>query len=151
MRPVIEFIPFEAIHALELGSLPTARAVLGAVTPTPEHAAALEADGLAWSGLVDGRLVGAAGVVEMSPRRGFGWCLFGAIPWRTWPQITETTDHVLSVAHRFGLRRIETTVIEGFAAGHRWVRRLGFELETPAGMRHWAPDGGTHMLYARFG
>ena len=45
--------------------------------------------------------------------------------------------------------RIEATVDGEFEDGHRWMRMLGFTLETPSGMRGYLPNGGTSYLYAR--
>lgn len=44
--------------------------------------------------------------------------------------------------------RIEAAVPQEFAQGHRWMLMLGFELETPKGMRRYY-GAGTWMLYAR--
>ena len=49
--------------------------------------------------------------------------------------------------HTYG--RIEALVVSGFAAGARWMEMLGFELETPKGMKSFGPNGETYMLYAR--
>lgn len=46
--------------------------------------------------------------------------------------------------------RIEATVDGAFEDGHRWMRLLGFTLETPDGMKGYLPNGGTSYLYARF-
>jgi hypothetical protein len=47
------------------------------------------------------------------------------------------------------VRRIEATVDGEWAEAHRWLRMLGFHLETPQGMTGYRPDGGTSYLYAR--
>jgi hypothetical protein len=46
-------------------------------------------------------------------------------------------------------RRLEIAVRRDFAAGRRWALLLGFERETPAGMRGYGADGATYDLYAR--
>ena len=43
------------------------------------------------------------------------------------------------------LKRIEATVDEGFFAGCRWARILGFEYEGP--MRGFGPNGETHLRF----
>lgn len=63
----------------------------------------------------------------------------------------------LLALHRFAtrwldetqIRRLEATVDGDFEAGHRWLRLLGFRLETPEGMPGYRPDGGLSFLYAR--
>lgn len=47
------------------------------------------------------------------------------------------------------ITRIEATVDDAFEEGHRWLKLLGFKLETPLGMRGYMPDGRTSYLYAR--
>lgn len=46
-------------------------------------------------------------------------------------------------------RRIEMYVESEFAAGHRFARLLGFECETPQGMRGYMPNGDKAHQYAR--
>jgi hypothetical protein len=55
----------------------------------------------------------------------------------------------LGLLQTCGVRRVEATVDGDFQAGHRWLRLLGFTLETPGGMAGYRPDGGTNYLYAR--
>ena len=55
----------------------------------------------------------------------------------------------LGLLETCGVRRVEATVDGDFQAGHRWLRLLGFSLETPNGMPGYRPDGGTNYLYAR--
>lgn len=47
------------------------------------------------------------------------------------------------------LPRVEMYVEEGFDAGHRWARLLGFELETERPMRNYLPGRRSAYLYAR--
>lgn len=45
--------------------------------------------------------------------------------------------------------RLETQVSEGFAAGHKWVKLLGFKCETPDGMRWFFPGNRRGFMYSR--
>lgn len=47
-----------------------------------------------------------------------------------------------------GVRRVEAGVEVNFEAGHRWVKALGFTLETVCA-RHYLPDGKDCSLYVR--
>ena len=57
---------------------------------------------------------------------------------------------VHAAAHQFlsGLpyRRLEASVEIGFEAGHRWLRLLGFKVETPL-LRRFGCDGSDHVGY----
>ena len=45
--------------------------------------------------------------------------------------------------------RLEMTVRSDFAAGQRWAKMLGFEVETPR-LRQYGPEGEDHIGYVRF-
>jgi hypothetical protein len=45
--------------------------------------------------------------------------------------------------------RIELTVRADFEAGQRWVRALGFHIETPR-LEAFGPEGEDHIGYVRF-
>jgi hypothetical protein len=46
--------------------------------------------------------------------------------------------------------RLEFTVRQDFAAGHRWAKLLGFEVETPL-LVAYGPEGEDHVGYVRPG
>lgn len=47
--------------------------------------------------------------------------------------------------------RIEVTVRADFAAGHRWAKMLGFEVENAPGLlMGYGPMGEDHIAYVRF-
>lgn len=60
--------------------------------------------------------------------------------------IHKATKRFLEV---LSMRRVEATVDHGFEQGHRWVRTLGFQLETPC-MKGYRPNGGDCAMYVRF-
>lgn len=139
----IYFRPFEPAH---LGLLDLPAAERGPVN-AGEWAAFL-APAFTWTGFVEGRVVGCAGLVPQWPGRAQAWLLVGpALPRRAWPAITAKVAAILDAGHAAGFRRIEATVVDGFAPGHRWIRRLGFRAEGL--MRGYGPDGRDHWLYAR--
>jgi RimJ/RimL family protein N-acetyltransferase len=61
-------------------------------------------------------------------------------------QITRYVGRVLAC---YPARRIEATVLAEFAAGCRWLERLGFEREDRNGLRGYDTTGRTFALYAR--
>lgn len=113
----------------------------------PGVAAAIVTPGLSFSGFVGTRLVGCAGIYPIWRGRAVAWAVFGDIPRRAWPEITAKVDEICADAHRSGWRRIETTVLDGFAAGRRWAERCGFVCEGL--MPAYGPDGSDHWMYGR--
>jgi RimJ/RimL family protein N-acetyltransferase len=102
-----------------------------------EHAATL---------MLDGRPIACAGVFPIWEGRAYLWCWLGC----------NATAKTFLELHRFAkrfldglpFRRVEAAVECDFAAGHRWVKALGFELEAPR-MRCFEIDGRDSALYAR--
>jgi len=125
---------------------------LGGITPQPEQAAEWaaavrgEMAGDGWTVLADGKPIACAVLVRSGFSRGAVHAFIGA----------DAGPHMLAV-YRVAERmfemhtycRIEALVAAGFAAGARWMEMLGFELETPNGMKSFGPNGETYMLYAR--
>jgi hypothetical protein len=102
--------------------------------------------GDAWTGLVDGRPVGCAGVVKVWDGRGYAWALLGVDAKHHMKAITRAVRRGLETTN---YRRIEMAVDAGFDAGCHWARMLGFELETPRPMRAYLPNGNDAWLYVR--
>lgn len=145
MDPELTFVPFAPLHLDQIRLSPAAAEVRdqilahsGPYTVTP---------GLAFTALIGGRPVAAAGIDVVWPGRGVAWGLFEPLPLRAWLQITRRCRSVLAKSLAGDLRRIEATVDAGFAAGVRWIERLGFEIE--AELADYGPDGRDHFLYAR--
>lgn len=143
---VLEFVPFRPEH-LALLRLQAAQAYLQPLLARPDYAAAL-AGPYTWSGVVDGRVIGCAGILAQWPGRAIAWALLSReLTARHFLHAHHKVAAVMKAAHRAGARRIETTVDAGFDAGHRWARALGF---APEGlMRAYSPEGRDHVLYAR--
>lgn len=100
-----------------------------------------------WVAKVDGVVVGAAGVAPIWPGRGICWALIGDVPRRAWPAITRHIEAELPKLEAMGFRRLEASVLDGHEAGHRWIKRLGFN--SPHKAEAFGPDGASHWLYAR--
>jgi hypothetical protein len=140
----VEVVPFAPEHLGKL-KLQSAQAYLGELM-TGEQAAIIAETGPAFSGFIDGEIIGCCGLIEQWPGRAIGWALLGQCGPRAFAMVHREAKRFLDEQD---YRRIETTVEHDFCNGHRWVRALGFELETPDGMRAWSPDGRTFDLYAR--
>lgn len=137
---VRKVVPFRAWHYAWLGP-----AVEGASLPVvpPDMLAALES-GDSWTGMADGEVIGCAGLVKQWPGRFLAWAYFNA----------RSRAHALFIARSCRERldgiagRVEMTVREDFALGHKFARALGFEVETPV-LRSFGPVGENHVGYVR--
>lgn len=137
--------PFRAGH-LENLLLQPAQAYLRPCFQ-PEHIKAYE-QAHSFSLLADdGSTLACAGLVEIWPGRAMAWALLSAeIGARGMLVVTRACRREFALGR---YRRIEAYVDRGFASGHKWMAVLGFENETPNGMRGFSPEGATHDLYTR--
>lgn len=141
---MVRTVPFRADHLATLKPQAAQRAEFEAITP--ESARAHEMAGSGYTILVDDHAVACAVLAELGDGRGAIWALIGA---DAGPYMRRAWGVATRMMLESGLRRIETIVATDFEAGHRWVKMLGFELETPNGMRSFGPNGETCSLYAR--
>lgn len=143
---MLSFVAFRPEHLAAL-QLQAAQAALQPLLAQPSYGKALVGP-YTWTGIVDDRVVGCAGLLPQWPSRAIAWALLtGELTARHFLRAHHKVVAVLAAAQRAGTRRIETSVDAGFDAGHRWVRALGF---APEGlMRAYSPDGRDHVLYAR--
>lgn len=151
MDEVLIIRPYAAadLARLRSGSEPAMARLLSAPALVPALAAA-RAQGFAWSGEVDGSVVGIAALAEKWPGSGIAWAVFtAATPKRAWVRIVGLARAELDRAHARGMTRIEASSRADFAPGHRLLALLGFRLETPAPAQGYGPDGAAHYLWAR--
>lgn len=134
-------ITFEPEHIAHID--PQASQAAWVSRATAQYLLNLKAMGPAFTGVIDGKPIGSAGII----RTGFGSGLL-------WAYLADS-GHFLRV-HRSALRmldmfsdfrRIEATTECTFANGCRWLEMLGFEFEGV--MRKYGPDGADHARYAR--
>lgn len=137
-------VVFRAHHLAGLTPQPEQRAELDALTP--EAARAYELSGRGYSILVGDKPVACAVLVEVGDGRGSVQAFIGA---DAGPHMLLATRVAERMFRESCLRRIEALVVAGFSNGARWTGLLGFELETPNGMRAFGPNGETYLLYAR--
>lgn len=141
---MIEIIPFRSEHLANM----KLQGYMRELAQDESIRAALGKDGMAWSALMDGRVVACAGILPQWTGRAVGWAVFGeCLPLRAWFKITKAAKRVLDETQKSGFQRIEITVKEDFPQGHRWARALGFEAGQV--MRKYAPDGSDHRMWER--
>ncbi len=143
----IEIIPFRPRHLTGL-RLQAGVAYLQRLLDRPDYCASLNVPGLTFSGVIEGRVAGAAGILPQHDRRALAWALLEPLPRRAWPAITRRAREVLDEAHGRGYERIEALVHADDPAGMVWIRGLDFVPE--AWHRRYLPGGADALLYVRF-
>jgi hypothetical protein len=144
----VELIPFKAEH-LQAATLREddggLRKIGGA--DWAKCLAANEADGPAWTVLVDGILVGAGGIRIFWPGVGEAWAVFPAGMERFAREILSTSRRQLWTAIRdHGLWRVQATARADFPGAQNFLEHLGFQIE--ANLGKFSPDGVDAFLYA---
>lgn len=140
----MKVVPFQADHLALLVPQPAQRDELAALS-RPE-ARALEMAGGAWTVVCDGAVVACGGIAPQRWSRALLWAFLGVKAGRHLLSVFRAARRILALSE---YARIETTVRADFDAGHRWIKLLGFELETPDGMKRFGPKGEKYMLYSR--
>lgn len=95
--------------------------------------------------LIDNRVVLCGGTMELWPRRHQCWAYLNARTGKYMLRTTRGAKRIIDAAQG----RIEATVRVDFEPGHRWMRLLGFKVETPV-LARFGPDGRDHVGYVKF-
>lgn len=101
-----------------------------------------------WIGYRNGKEIGKAGITTCWEGRGYGWLYEYGLTKREWIEVTKHVLDALDEARRH-FNRIEIAVYHNHPAGHRWARRLGFQLEHQP--KRYMPNGENGYLYVMFG
>lgn len=91
-------------------------------------------------------VIACLGLLPLGERKALSWAFLGA---RAGQHLLGLTRLVLRTIAASDFQRVEATVISGFNEGHRWAKMLGYELETPAGMKNYDSSGNTYYQYAK--
>jgi hypothetical protein len=91
------------------------------------------------------RCLGIAGLIDLGDHRAHAWALLGRDVGAFMLPITRRIRQMIA---EFPARRFEMVVRADFEQGQRWAEMLGFENETPNGMRSYFVDGDGYQ-YAR--
>lgn len=139
--PEIALIPFKAEHWQQIGQ---------ADKPFLDALGAAEREGLAWTAIADGKVVGCGGIKLFWDGVGEAWAAYPADRRRWAFAIARITKRMLrTIMREHHLRRVQAVVVEGFPCGMRFARWLGFTLE--GRMARYAPDGQDAYLYSLVG
>lgn len=93
----------------------------------------------------DGELLFCGGVAEYWPGRGETWGVFNDDCRREFPSLHRIVKGLLRSCPT---RRLELSVEQEFANGHRWARALGFSL-VAVNQEAYFPDGKAASIYAK--
>lgn len=98
-----------------------------------------------WTAVIDGQPMACGGLLLQWPGRYTAWTYLNEL---AGPHMRFITRAVQEKLDRI-VGRVETTVRSDFEKGHRWMRILGFEVETER-MKGYGPEGEDHTGYVRF-
>jgi hypothetical protein len=139
----MEIVPFESEHLFQIEMQP--QQVYVGEFITPSLAKSLENE-MAFSGIHEGKVLGCAGIVKMWDNRCLMWSYLGKDVGKHFYKVHKYAMRTLSI---IPYDRVEATVDDGFEEGHRWIKMLGFKLETPNPMQKYNPNGSAAFLYSR--
>ena len=111
-----------------------------------ELAKGLEHEYASFTAMDGDKVIACAGIIKIWEGRGLVWSYLSDDAGKYLVHIHKATKRMLDVIE---FDRLEAMVDEGFNEGHRWVKMLGFKLETPEPMRKYTPDGRSSYLYSR--
>lgn len=138
-------VPFKAEH-LELIELQPHQEGFSIQIADKKYGKSLESAGHCFTGIVDGKIVGCAGLVVQWDNRAVAWALLSKDAGKYMLSMVRKIDEYLKLC---GIRRVEATAICGFKPGARLLEMLGFEYEGIA--RKFTPGGDDVFMYARIG
>lgn len=140
---MVEVVPFKAEHIVWLKDRGMVSwAPKGVSVESLQH---LERSFFSLSVVEKDSVIACGGVIEQWPGRGISWAFLNTKMGTKMVRCHRLVKRYFDICP---LRRVEATVEVGFEAGHRWVRLLGFELETPI-MKAFGPKGEDHSMYVR--
>lgn len=141
---MIQIVPLLEQHVRDLTPQPMQSRE--SIEERVEFAMTYAQGGSAFAALSPDGVICVGGTCEIWPGRAIAWSLVAADAGRYMVALTRAVRRVLDAG---GYKRLEMCVDAEHAAGCRWARMLGFELETPAPMRAFTPTGRAAYLYGR--
>jgi len=108
----------------------------------------LESNGPTYTGLVDGKVAGFAGVILLWPGVGEGWILGSDLfsKNKLW-FVRNVKRYLEKIMNTHQLHRVQTTVMHGRTGLVRLVEFLGMQFE--GRLRNYSPNGEDYLMYGR--
>lgn len=98
-----------------------------------------------YSYVEDGKVYACAGITEYWEGRGEAWIILSEGLGHRFKAIHTLTKKFLDECP---IKRIEGIINVDFKDAHRWIKHLGFEVESPC-MKAYGRDGADCVLYAK--
>ncbi len=149
----IEIIPYEPVHALDIfeRNIKESDIQLSRYPNWDETVKGWKLYGPAFTLVIDGQIVACAGVT-LNKHIGEAWTLFSSLFYKHKKLVYKGIKKYLNdIAKEHRLSRIQAYVdpAKGFDVCDRFLRHLGFKLETPDGLENFGPTGQILYLYGR--
>ena len=143
----MQIVPNKPAHLLRVVPQGAQHGVSGELDR--ETAKSLAYDGLAFTAVECGRVIGCAGIVPMWSGVGQAWAVLSDVALAHPIALTRAVERALArIEAEQGFRRVQASVAENHTDGRRWLAWLGFELEGM--MCNYGPQGsGDYWLYGR--
>jgi len=142
---LLRIVPFEVWHAEALAE----DSLEGVLKPAPvrERAEFYLKMGPAYSGWIDGKLIGCAGIMIMWPGVGEAWIIFSedVLQYKKDAYVV-ILDYLRAIISKLHLRRIQAHCHSALPHGQKYLEQLGFECEGK--LKKYGIDGADHYLYA---
>lgn len=147
-----EIVPYEPIHAYTIldRNVREQEIWLSFYPDWEKWAVAWKEKGPGYTLIIDGEIIGCAGVTLTEWDKGIAWALLSSLFYK----YRKTTfkaikDGLKRIIRDHSLRRIESLVKVGFEPGCKMLLHLGFTNETPNGMKSYGPNGEDMYLFGR--
>ena len=145
---MIEIVPFRVEHAIDLmrGDL-TEDNLAKSDEIAKRDGEFYLTRGPCFSAILDGRVIGSAGIMTMWPGVGEAWLLFSKEVENHKRFVYETvTEYLITLVCDLDLRRVQAHCNANLPVAIRFLEQMGFEREGL--MRKYGTDGSDHYLYS---
>lgn len=140
---MIQIVKFRAAH-LQVLNLQKSQEYFRGEFGNPNYGLQLEASPYSFTGLVDDKVVGCAGVHELWQGRAVAWALLSE---GVGPHMRSISRAALGFLAQAPWRRVEAMIDASFEPARRWAQMMGMQQEGL--MRAYSPTGNDYYIYAR--
>ena len=144
----LQIIPFEVAHLDDLQARRFEAQEIQSLGDYRERAGVHRQLGPAWTGIIDGQVMGCCGLIVLWQGVAEPWmvstglCARYALSFHR--AIKKGLDQVIQDLR---LRRVQVAIHKDHVISHKWVERLGFKRE--GAMPAYGPDGSDYVRFGR--
>jgi RimJ/RimL family protein N-acetyltransferase len=115
-----------------------------------EMAAQYMGEPCASTALVNGRIIGCAGIIRLFPHIGEAWAIFD----KDFINISgkakvKIVNNIKNTIRSVGLQRVQANTVEGFIGGNQFLQKIGMKPEGV--LTKYGYDGNNHTMYSYTG